>query len=691
MTRRSIFGPRFLAVDGPVLGGVSAPGGLATWRSRSLALAAVTILGLGLLACGSGPGSPDGTRVIVLGFDGLDPKLAQELIDAGRLPHLARLAREGTFQPLETSIPPQSPVAWSDFMTGMDAGGHGIFDFLHRNPDNLIPYSSTSKSPEAGKTLPLGRHCFPLSGGDYESLRRGIPFWQVLEKNDVETTILRMPANFPPSGKATRELTGMGTIDLQGTEGTFSFYTSELFAFAGEEIDGGDIHEVDIYDDVVEAKLYGPSNPLLCEEEKLETPFTVYLDPDRTGVKIELGDQQVVLGLGEWSPWLRVDFEMLKVGAIPLQSLSGIVRMYLKQLEPELELYVSPLDIDPTNQAIPVSHPESFAADLAEATGLFYTEGMPEDTKSITEGVFAPEEFLSQAAIAGSEPIRQFPWVLERFLDRNGGFLFYYLGNVDLTGHIMWRARDPEHPSYDPESDPPYEDLIPTLYEGLDELVGQTLDAAGEDTLVIVMSDHGFTSWRRKFHLNHWLYKNDYLALKDENARDPGLLLNVDWENTKAYGYGFSGLYINQKGRERDGIVPFADRQALVQEIGQKLTAEVDPDTGQLAITELRFAEDYEDRGALDVGPDLVLGYADGYHVDNGSALGEIGEQVYSDNDGQWTGDHIMDHRVVPGVLFTSRSLKKPASRLKDLAASILYEFGISEGFPSAGASPADR
>ena len=136
-----------------------------------------------LAACG---GRPPDRRVIVLGFDGFDYGLARRLIDEGRLPNLARMERSGQFTPLETAVPPESPVAWSNFITGMDAGGHGIFDFVHRDPATLMPYASDSKALPDRFVIKLGKYHFPLKPGGYESLRRGEPFWKTLEDHGVE-------------------------------------------------------------------------------------------------------------------------------------------------------------------------------------------------------------------------------------------------------------------------------------------------------------------------------------------------------------------------------------------------------------------------------------------------------------------------------------------------------------------------
>ncbi len=521
----------------------------------------LALLLIGALGCGgargSGGGNAPGKRVIILGFDGLDYEYTKKLMEEGKLPNFSRVARGGSFGPLETSIPPQSPVAWSNFITGMDSGGHGIFDFVHRKPDTMTPYLSASEVAGGGTTLKIGKYQFPLSGGSIELLRRGRAFWEVLSNHGIETTVIRMPANFPPSGTATRELSGMGTPDIRGTYGEFSFYTSKLFAFAGEDIAGGDVYEVDIYDGVVEAKLYGPNNPLLIETEKLASDFTVYLDPVDPVAKIVAGSEEVVLRAGEWSGWVPVEFAM-----IPTQTLGGMVRFYLRSVRPDFELYASPIQYDPMAPALPISKPEDYATELAKAGGRFYVQGMPEDTKAQESGVLTTEEFLAQAHIAGKEFSAQFPYVLDHFED---GLLFFYVGNVDQISHVMWKVLDPGHPSYDAEVDPKHAGLIEELYIGLDGIVGQALERLAPDDTLVVMSDHGFASWRRAFHLNAWLREKGFLAVKDpEMENDPGVFANVDWAHTRAYGVGINALYINLKGREKNGIVPEEKRKALM-------------------------------------------------------------------------------------------------------------------------------
>lgn len=623
-----------------------------------------------VLATACGGSEPVGHRMIVLGFDGMDYEVTRRMIAEGQLPNLARLAETGTFSPLETSIPPQSPVAWSDFITGLDPGGHGIFDFLHRDPATLAPYLSTTVTEPPDRVLTLGRWQLPLGGGDVRLMRHGVPFWEVLEGQGVETTIVRMPANFPPSGSAGRELSGMGTPDLLGGYGTYSFFTTAPERIVGG---GGDIRRAEIRRGVLRATLRGPPNPLLAEPEELLSEFTVYVDPVRPTVKIEVGGEELVLEEGDWSDWVPVEYPL------PLfQKLRGMVRFYLKQVRPEFQLYASPVNIDPLAPAMPISSPEDFASELAE-DGRFYTQGFPEDTDAISDGVLETEEFLRQASIASSEIREQYEHLLAGFED---GLLFNYFGFIDQVSHIMWRATDPEHPAYDEERDGPYAGVIEELYREADEIVGETLrrlEELGGGTLV-VMSDHGFASWRRSFSLNAWLEQNGYLRVRDPDRRDLEFLTNVDWSATRAYALGLSGLYVNLEGREANGIVAPADRDALLAEIEQGLLGEIDPATGAPAITRVyRRDETFDDGAHAEIGPDLVIGFAEGTRSSDASAAGRVPAEILVDNTGAWSGDHIMDHETVPGVLLANGPLR--AASLQDLAGALVAEFRVA-GFP---------
>ena len=617
----------------------------------------------------------DDLKVIVLGFDGMDWVMTGEMIRAGEMPNFKKLADSGGFSALGTAIPPQSPVAWSNFITGHDSGGHGIFDFIHRHPETMTPYLSTSDAT-AGTMWKVGKYHFPspLDGGSVDLLRKGEAFWTVLEEHGIETTVIRMPANFPPSGTATREVSGMGTPDILGTYGTFSFFTTDQFAPLA--LDDRRRRAADR-----RAQRQPSRHPSLRSRQPV--PRRAHPSVDRAdgirrsstanAARLVISNNDFMLKAGEWSEWMPIEFEM-----IPSQVLPAIGRFYLRSVAPEFELYVTPLNIDPTSPAMPITTPDDYGNHLCKCTGYFYTQGMPEDTGAVVEDLLTMDEFLAQADLAGEENITQYEHILSEF---EHGFLFHYFGNTDLVGHIVWRSMDPDHPAYDAEKDAQYADVMPDLYRRMDEVVGHTLDHMPDNTLLVVMSDHGFAPWRRVMHVNAWLAENGYLVMKDPSKEGKNYS-NVDWSKTRAYGLGINGLYLNLKGREMNGIVDPADRDALIAEIGAKLLETVDPSTGELAVTKVYPREaTYEHGPYLYIGPDIQVGYAERTRGSNASAIGEMSTEVFSDNTDRWSGDHCMDHESVPGILLTSRPMKKQGTTLKNLAAAILFEFGIGE-FP---------
>jgi predicted AlkP superfamily phosphohydrolase/phosphomutase len=638
----------------------------------------VAALALGSTACDRHQQA--NTRAIVLGFDGLDYDLTRTLMEAGRLPNFSRLARQGRFSALGTTMPPQSPVAWSSFTTGLAPDQHGIFDFIHRDPATLLPYLSTTRTDPPRWPIEVGHWRLPLRGGRVTSLRDGQPFWAQLEREGVRTTILRMPANYPPSGRATRELSGMGTPDLLGTYGTFSFFTSDAPLYGDHAVAGGKVFPVRVERDVLQANLEGPDHPYRTDRQTLMAPFTVYRDARAEAARIVIGSEERVLNTGEWSDWVPVTFRLTS-----LQSLHGMCQFYLKQVRPVFELYVTPINLDPLSPALPISTPSSYAATLARATGRFYTQGMPEDTKALSAGVFDADDFLRQAANSASENMRQFAYVLDQFHD---GLLFHYFGHVDLVSHMMWRSMDPEAPAYNASRDEPYRHVIEDLYAGLDGLVGRTMARMPADTLLVVLSDHGFASWRRTFNLNRWLEQHGYLTVSDP-ARRGESLTDIDWSHTRAYGLGLNGLYINVTGREKFGIVDPADREPLAREIRRALLETIDPATHARAITAIHLPP--EEAGVPPAGagaravthperaPDLIVGYAKGTRVSNDSALGAVpATNVFTDNTEAWSGDHCMDPAGVPGVLFSNRPLPGDVKSLQDVPNAIINALGVS-------------
>jgi predicted AlkP superfamily phosphohydrolase/phosphomutase len=611
-------------------------------------------------------------KVIVLGFDGLDPKICQRMMNEGKLPYFKKLREIGDFRSLRTSIPPQSPVAWSNFITGTNPGGHAIFDFIHRDPKTYLPYLSTSETKPSKHTITIGNIVLPLSGGEVKLLRKGKAFWQILEEYDIPATVFKMPANFPPAETKQRTLSGMGTPDILGTYGIFSYYTDKPLQLQ-EDIGGGKIHPVRVNNYKVEAKLFGPTNTFKKDKPESTIDFTVYIDPEYPVAKIVIQGEEIILNQGEWSDWIRVTFDM-----IPTQSVSGICKFYLKEVHPNFKLYVTPINIDPSNPAMPISTPESYSKELYQKFGYFWTKGLPADTKALDHGVLDDGEFLAQDDGILHERLEIFEYELNRF---ESGLLFYYVSSTDQRQHMFWRLIDKMHPSYDPKLAAKYGDAIEKIYIEMDKVLAKTFQKIDKDTILFVMSDHGFTSFRRSFQLNTWLKENGYLSLINPwRQGETEFHLNTDWSRTKAYALGLNSLFVNQIGREREGIVPPGpEKENLVEEIARKLEEVKDPETGEKVIYKAYITKKYYKGAFVEEAPDIIVGYNKGYRSSWQTALGKIPKNLLDDNKGKWSGDHCMAPDLIPGIIFSNRKIKKQRVSLYDLTPTILKIFGIEK------------
>jgi predicted AlkP superfamily phosphohydrolase/phosphomutase len=357
----------------------------------------------------------------------------------------------------------------------------------------------------------------------------------------------------------------------------------------------------------------------------------------------------------------------------PFKSLAGMVRFYLRSTSP-LELYVSPLNVDPLSPALPISTPDDYAAALARRVGRYYTQGIAEDTKALEAGVFDDAEFVAQTDTLLAERSRLLDAVLD---DYRGGFLFFYVSTVDQSCHALWRNADPAHPAHPEET--PFADRFGDIYEEMDAMLGRIRDRIPADATLIVMSDHGFAPYYTKVNLNSWLHQNEYLALirGDEIGQHP-LFNNVFWRRTRAYAAGINGLYVNVAGRESKGIVtPGANYDALVAELTEKLLALRDPQNGAQVITRVDRARDVYHGDHVASAPDLIVGYNRGYRGSDDSALGTITHDVFTPNLGKWSGDHCIDPRWVPGVLLANRRVTLADPSLLDMPVTILAAFGI--------------
>lgn len=650
---------------------------MATRRRFGASLAAAAA-GLGG-ACGREPPGP-GTqrRAVVLGLDGLDPRILQALMDAGRAPHFRQLAARGAFRPLGTTMPALSPVAWSTFITGTDPGSHTVADFILRDPATYQPRFSIWEPRPAPRSLSLGPYAIGWGGPGAVNHRVGVPFWTHLTDYGIPSTVIKIPTNFPVDDTATRAVGGMGTPDLADSFGRFNYYTTDpQEAYPG--LTGGVVHRLALRAGRAAAHLAGPAHPFRRDQAQLRVPFTVDVDPAHAAALVEVQGQRRLLQQGEFSGWLRVRFAL----AGGLAGIAGICRFYLKQAHPHLQLYATPLNIDPAAPATPVTHPPEAGGEIAAAIGPFWTKGLPADTKALDYRILDDAAYVRQAELILADRLRLFRHEWARF---RTGLFFFYVSSTDQDAHMLWRNMDPTHPLH-AASDARFAGYIHHLYEEMDRLVGQVLPAVDDDTLLLVCSDHGFAPFRRQVHLNAWLRREGYQVLRPAAARKPAAALDdIDWARTAAYGVGFNGLYLNRLGREGQGILSDAEADRLARRIAGELQQIRDPETGQRPVHRVYRREEVCSGEFTPELPELLVGYAPGYRCSAESVLGGSGPAVLEPNPWAWSGDHSLARDLVPGCLFSSRPLRAPRPpHIIDLPPTLLAHFGIPSPFGMQG------
>jgi predicted AlkP superfamily phosphohydrolase/phosphomutase len=715
------------------------------------------LLGTALLAsCGDSPPQSD-TRVVVFGVDGLDPELLQQRVDRGMLPNFAKLIENGTFHSLQTSWPPQSPVAWSNFITGTNPGQHGLYDFIHPDHNNYFVKSSMSEIEEPSMELSVFGYNIPVGGGS--SLTRKTPaFWEVLADQGVPVYVHRMPANYPMKGTTAVTFPDMGIPDLAGAASGKAFLWSETRApedddsyyirrasvnrFRLQANDGKGIvkiplqiygpedtvkdlddlerqmaglerqrREAEEADQKTEVKVFGEAiskiKKTLHEEREIYLAFNAFLDytGNQPQVTIEIGDHFGMAEVGQWTDWVPLEFSVMG----GMSSLAGYTRFLLKSHDP-FELYAAPVQVDPWNQAMPISTPESAATELADAIGPYYTQGFPDAYHAYKSDLLNTAEFISQSDTVVSERRKMMEYALDQ-MDESGGLLFFYTGSLDLRSHMMWWAQDAQHPHQEPAGQimgdalyPDYSQQIDRVYVQVDQMLGrlveriESMEANGHEVELIVMSDHGFAPFRRRMNTNDWLVKEGYLVLKPGKTTGGIAALGktedgqvdwdssiVDWSKTRAYAVGFNGIILNRIGREAQGIVTPAQIDPLLEEMRDKLRSL--SDNGVPVLTSIKKATEVFHGDALADAPDLQLGFNLGYGGSDSAAIGSItGRPIIEDNDTRWSGSHLMDPELVRGTIIVRSGAKLSKDpTLEDITATLYSRFGVVSSTPIDG------
>ena len=608
------------------------------------------------------------TRFVILGLDGLDYRLTQKFMTEGKLPHLAALRDQGCFKPLATTVPPISPVAWSSFQTGVNPGKHNIFDFLTPDLRTYQPKLSSTEIRPARRTIGFGKYQLPLGKARIRLLRKSAPFWHILGKHGIFSSVLRVPITFPPEKLRGVLLSGMCVPDLRGSQGRFSFYSTQPDR-DGEKT-GGEAHQVIREGKTVKAELIGPENPFRKDNTVLKIPFVIKIQ-DENSVDLRIHGVRHRLKKGVYSEWIRVAFR-----AMPGVKVRGVCRFLLLGTEPDFSLYVTPINLDPVRPAMPISYPSIYSTYLAKRQGAFATLGLAEDTWALNEGVLNDDAFIQQCIDGDQEREQMFFDCLDKV---KSGLCACVFDGTDRIQHTFWRDTDAREPSDGEEVMQTPDRVLEELYRRMDLLVGRTVAACdAEDSVLMIVSDHGFNSFRRGVDLNCWLEAEGYLKV-NEGMRSEKHLAGVDWSQTRAFAIGLAGIFLNLKGRQSQGTVaPGAEAAALCREIAEKLAVLADPENHHSAVKRVYLASEVYHGPYTEAAPDLIVGYQRGYRASWETAIGQVTGEVFHTNAKAWSGDHCVDHSLVPGVLFCNRKIETEHPRLMDIGPTVLDMFGVA-------------
>lgn len=703
------------------------------WRlsDQFVLLLLVFPLLLGALPAAAAP------RVVVLGFDGADWNITREMMEKGELPHLAALAAEGGAWPLLPTNPPQTPVSWSTFATGLNPGRTEIFDFIMKRDRGymptlcafderprrdflfgdrnrllfalagfglgLVPLLFAAALPARRKQLAtVGVILLLIGGGSgwaFASMlptslpapknnRKGETFWSIASKAGMSTRILQVPVTFPADSHDGLEmLSGLGVPDIRGVNGQPTLYTTRKGAQAGQ-FSTKVVELPPLGATPVASSIEGPYNVAFPPAEggtgpRLTIPLVLHADGE--AVRVEAGDRVSDIAPGAWSDWHVFEFAFNR-----LLKAKGMARFYNQSGGGIHELVMSPIHLHPdAGGMVGFCHPHDYSQDLADRIGPYKTMGWASDTWTVGDELSTEQQALEDIEFTTDG----FEKMMEAELARDTDLYVQIFAFTDRLQHIFWRLRDTEHPFHDAEMAARYADVIPGAYRRMDAIIGKAR-ALAPDATFLVCSDHGFASFRRGVNLNRWLVDNGYMvlgrdpctsaggttrSLDDLFDRPQGIFSEVDWTKTRAFAMGLGNVYVNLAGREPQGIVrPGDEYERLISEIAVGLEALVDPQSGQRPVAKVHRRDEMYSGYDPELVPDMRVANTDGYRVSWDTVLGGIPCDQVVDNTKPWSGDHCsLEPELVKGILFSNRPMSTVAPDMADMAPTILRALGL--------------
>lgn len=633
----------------------------------------------------------------------MDPRLVQKWMDEGKLPNLTKLAsRSGGVHPLETTHSPESPTAWASFATGVNAGKHNIYDFLIRDTTTYLPDLGMVHRDPPRFIL----NYIPISKPKLTSIRGGTSFWVTAGRAGVRSSMLTVPVTFPPEEVPNGEmLSGLPLPDIRGTMGTFNYFGTDLSRYEEGNTEMGGILKRLVFDgDTAQTELVGPPNPIVRQQLREARAKTPQSDPDKMAIAelearedvrlpmtihwnragrsatVDLGDNSIHLSEHEWSKWINLDFNINLIVRV-----HGMAQLYLIGAGQELQLYISPVNWKADNPPAPMSWPAQFSADLYERLGPYRTLGWAEATWPLNEDRIDEKTFMDDLYRAFDDRAQV---ILQRLDAKQWDLLVGVIESTDRVQHMMWRLIDPAHPMYDKALAAKFGDSIERVYRKCDEFVGDVMSRVDASTPILIVSDHGFHSFRQSVNLNTWLVQQGFMTLQGQAPGEKKLTdlfgggtfwENVDWSRTKAYAMGLGQIYINLKGREGRGIVSAgAESKTIQDDLAARLLTLTDPKTGVRMVDAVYKSDEIYSGAFIGNAAELQVGLADGYRVSWQSTLGGSPPGIVYPNMKKWSGDHgSFDYKTTPGTLISSRPLDGSRFSIIDLAPTVLKYFGV--------------
>jgi predicted AlkP superfamily phosphohydrolase/phosphomutase len=675
-------------------------------KVRFVWLILVICIGSSAVSCSSKRSSTYWQKMVVLGFDGMDPDLVTKWMDDGKLPNLKRLAGQGGLYPLTTTHSAESPTAWASFATGVNPGKHNIYDFLVRDTTTYLPDLGMVKRDPPRFLF----NYVPIARPRIESIRGATSFWVTAGRAGVRSSVLTVPVTFPPEQVPNGELlSGLPLPDIRGTMGTFYYFATDLSRYEEGNTEFGGILKRLLMDpqdpNVARTELIGPPNPIvraqiqairrksgtlsdddkraiaaLEPQEDVRLPMTIRWNRTARTATVEIGGESLLLEPGKWSRWIDLEFRVNF-----LVRIHGMAQMLLMNAENELQLYVSPVNWKPDDPPAPMSSPESFAGDLFERVGYYRTLGWAEATWPLNEGRMDEQTFMEDLYRAFDDRAQV---ILNRLDARDWDVLVGVIESTDRVQHMMWRLIDPKHPMYDAALASKFGDSILRVYRRADEFVGEVMRRLDPGTPVLIVSDHGFHSWRKAVNLNTWLVQQGYMVLHGQQPGEKKLddlfgggefWENVDWSRTRAYAMGIGQIYFNLRGREAKGIVsPGAEAKQLADELSARLLTMKDPDDGSPIIRAVYKRDDIYSGEFLANASELQVGMEEGYRVSWQTTLGGSPPGIVYANMKKWSADHGgYDFATTAGVLIANRRPSSETPSIVDIAPTVLKYFGV--------------